>query len=66
MLCIKFKFKTDKMIYHVEDLSEEGNGYGDILNPKHIFLSMTSPNKYLKTTVTPEWFEKHKITLGYI
>ncbi|HHB2152976.1 TPA: hypothetical protein ACO6US_001780 [Escherichia albertii] len=65
MLCIKFKYSTDKMIKHVSNLLVKENGFGDIRNPKDVFIHATSPNEILKTAVKPEWFERHKIELGY-
>ncbi|MFS3643968.1 hypothetical protein ACK6TG_19325 [Escherichia coli] len=65
MLCIKFKYLTDKMIERVSDLLIKENGFGDIRNPKDIFIHATSPNEKLKVAVKPEWFEQHKIELGY-
>lgn len=65
MLCIKFNYSSDKMITHVNQLISDGDAWGDINNPKHVFISCTSPNGYLKTAVKPEWFESHKAELGY-
>ncbi|MFR5627802.1 hypothetical protein HUK76_24205 [Citrobacter portucalensis] len=65
MLCIKFKYNTDKMIKHVSDLLIKENGFGDIHNPKDIFIHATSPNETLRTAVNPEWFERNKVELGY-
>lgn len=65
MLCIKFEYLTGKMIEHVSDLLIKENGFGDIRNPKDIFIHATSPNEKLKVAVKPEWFEQHKIELGY-
>lgn len=65
MLCIKFEYLTDKMIEHVSGLLIKENGFGDIRNPKDIFIHATSPNEKLKVAVKPEWFEQHKIELGY-
>ncbi|HFS3487071.1 TPA: hypothetical protein ACHYX1_003074 [Escherichia coli] len=65
MLCIKFEYLTDKMIEHVLDLLIKENGFGDIRNSKDIFIHATSPNEKLKVAVKPEWFEQHKIELGY-
>jgi hypothetical protein len=53
------------MIEHVSDLLIKENGFGDIRNPKDIFIHATSPNEKLKVAVKPEWFEQHKIELGY-
>jgi hypothetical protein len=53
------------MIEHVSDLLIKENGFGDIRNPKDVFIHATSPNEALKTAVKPEWFEQHKIELGY-
>ena len=65
MLCVKFKYNTDKMIKHVSDLLIKEDGFGDIHNPKDIFIHATSPNETLKTAVTVEWFERNKVELGY-
>ncbi|WDC21929.1 hypothetical protein PS043_14900 [Escherichia albertii] len=65
MLCIKFKYSTDKMIKHVSNLLVKEDGFGDIRNPKDVFIHATSPNEILKIAVKPEWFERHKIELGY-
>ncbi|EEW8990739.1 hypothetical protein K4C25_004327 [Escherichia coli] len=43
----------------------KGNGFGDIHNSKDIFIKAIGPNEVLKTAVRPEWFERHKIELGY-
>ncbi|EOY2375460.1 hypothetical protein ACP1O5_002685 [Escherichia coli] len=53
------------MIRYISDLLIEGNGFGDIHNSKDIFIKAIGPNEVLKTAVTPEWFERHKIELGY-
>ena len=65
MLCVTFNYHTDKMIEHVSDLLIKENGFGDIRNSKDIFIHATSPNEKLKVAVKPEWFEQHKIELGY-
>ena len=65
MLCIKFEYLTDKMIKHVSDLLIKEDGFGDVCNPKDIFIHATSPNETLKTAVTAEWFERNKVELGY-
>ncbi|ENU6122352.1 hypothetical protein ACE13K_000337 [Escherichia coli O65:H11] len=65
MLCITFNYHTDKMIEHVSDLLTTENGFGDIHNPKDIFIKAASPNEKLKVAVRPEWFEQHKVELGY-
>lgn len=65
MLCVKFKYSTDKMIKHVSDLLIREDGFGDIHNPKDIFIHVASPNETLKTAVKPEWFERNKTELGY-
>lgn len=65
MLCVKFKYHTDKMIKHVSDLLIKENGFGDIHNQKDIFIHATSPNETLKASVKPEWFERNKVELGY-
>ena len=48
MLCIKFEYLTDKMIKHVSDLLIKEDGFGDVCNPKDIFIHATSPNETLK------------------
>ncbi|MDF6530517.1 hypothetical protein [Escherichia coli] len=53
------------MIRHISDLLIKGNGFGDIHNSKDIFIKAIGPNETLKTAVKPEWFERHKIELGY-
>ncbi|EDS90091.1 MULTISPECIES: hypothetical protein [Enterobacteriaceae] len=53
------------MIRYISDLLIEGNGFGDIHNSKDIFIKAIGPNEVLKTAVKPEWFERHKIELGY-
>ncbi|EFO1263174.1 hypothetical protein DXV24_08045 [Escherichia albertii] len=65
MLCITFNYHTDKMIEHVSDLLTKERGFGDVCNPKDIFIKATSPNETLKTAVTAEWFERNKTELGY-
>ncbi len=53
------------MIRYISDLLIEGNGFGDIHNSKDIFIKAIGPSEALKTAVTAEWFERHKIELGY-
>ncbi|HHU8365040.1 hypothetical protein [Escherichia coli] len=65
MLCVTFEYHTDKMIRYISDLLIEGNGFGDIHNSKDIFIKAIGPSEALKTAVTAEWFERHKIELGY-
>ena len=65
MLCVTFECHTDKMIRYISDLLIEGNGFGDIHNSKDIFIKAIGPSEALKTAVTAEWFERHKIELGY-
>lgn len=65
MLCVKFEYTSDKMIAHMSKLIDGSGAWGDVNNPRHVFISCTSPNGYLKTAVKPEWFESHKTELGY-
>ncbi|MFR3236822.1 MAG: hypothetical protein ACLTOX_07090 [Streptococcus thermophilus] len=53
------------MIRYISDLLIKGNGFGDIHNSRDIFIKAIGPNEVLKTAVTPERFERHKIELGY-
>ncbi|EIK0493228.1 hypothetical protein LJT05_003396 [Escherichia coli] len=65
MLCVTFEYHTDKMIRYISDLLIKGNGFGDIHNSRDIFIKAIGPNEVLKAAVKPEWFERHKIELGY-
>ncbi|MFV2590014.1 hypothetical protein ACNITY_20300 [Escherichia coli] len=53
------------MIRYISDLLIKGNGFGDIHNSKDIFIKAIGPNETLRAAVKPEWFERHKIELGY-